>query len=228
MSGVRVRNTTVNGGLTGRDKEINKVFAHKSGTSFSTMKKFSQANQPNSEEQLAVRETLAQTSSRWSSLSQAQRDLWNGDASLWVNVGQFGPKKQSGKNLFSGCNIALKSAGKNMIEVPSAKALDATVTVATLQKTVGGLIFDAQFGVTSVNDTIQVLVSRQFSAGTSKSDAKVILYNAAMDADYSLDIKSNYIAKYGEFITGAKFFYSIRTVSRGGSATVYSQGEIVL
>ena len=224
--GVRVRNTTVNGGMTGRDTEINKVFAHKSGTSFSTMKKFSQANQPNSEEQQAVRDALAQTSAGWSGLTQAQRDAWNTEAPNWVNTGIFGEKSQSGKNLYSGCNIAKASAQMEALTVPGQKAMTAVIESADFLKVGNALKLQSVVTIGSDLNILQVLVSKRSSAGTSKNDKKVILFNGNLDADIDTDVTALYIAKYGQPLVGEKIFYTLRTVSQGGATTIYSKGYI--
>lgn len=225
--GVRVRNTTVNGGMTGRDTEINKVFAHKSGTSFSTMKKFSQANQPNSPEQQAVRDALAQSSAGWSALIQDKRDAWNAEAPNWVNTGVFGDKSQSGKNLYSGANIALASADMNPLAAPGQKAMVAVIESAEFLKVGNALKLQSIITIGSVNNVLQVLVSKRSSAGTSKNDKKVILFNANLEADISEDVTGLYVAKYGQPLANEKIFYTLRTVSQGGATTIYSKGHIV-
>lgn len=226
--GVRVRNTSVNGGMTGRDTEINKLFAYKDGNGYSTMKKFNPASNPNSEAQQLVRSTFAQTSAGWSALTDDQRNLWNQEAPNWVNTGVFGDTKQSGKNLFTGCNVALVLAGVAMILEPNRKALLSTCTASDLSLNAGVLSFNATFDTNAVDEIAQLHVSKQLTAGTSKNTKFAILKNVNCGADIASDVTAEYVAKYGALLAGQKIFYMIKMVSAGGNVTTFAKGTIIV
>lgn len=223
--GVRVRNTVVNGGMTGRDENLGKVFAHKVGTSFSTMKKYVSAGNPNSEAQQLVRSTFAQTSAGWSALTEAQRNLWNAASPEWANTGIFGSKSQSGKNLYTGCNIALAMADLPAIIEPSEKALQAMIMSLTFQPTLQ-LIISLVNG--SGDNTIQVALSAPLSAGTSVVSKVSIFKNIAMDADINENLKAEYLLKYGASAAGSKVGYELRSVSKGGNVSLLQKGIVSL
>lgn len=226
--GVRVRNTSVNGGMTGRDTEINKLFAYKDGNGYSTMKKFNPASNPNSEAQQLVRSTFAQTSAGWSALTDDQRNLWNQEAPNWVNTGVFGDTKQSGKNLFTGCNVALVLAGVAMILEPNRKALLSTCTASDLSLNAGVLSFAGTFDGGAGDEIAQLHVSKQLTAGTSKNTKFAILKNVACDADFNENVTAEYVAKYGALLAGQKIFYMIKMVSAGGNVTTFAKGTIIV
>lgn len=226
---VKVRNTVVNGGLSGIAKEIGKTFSYKQGQNHSTMKKAGAVNDKKSVAQLAVRSMFTQTSAGWSGLTEVQRSLWNAQAPNWTNTGIYGETKPSGKNLFTACNVALMSAGvTTLLTEPSNKALVAIVEHAIIQIRGGGEIkFDFDFSTYSADNQITVAVSSQKTAGTSKNSAFAIIYTNACTAGGSFDLKPSYEAKYGTQIAGKKMFYRINLVSQGGNVLNYSEGHIV-
>lgn len=226
--GVRVRNTVVNGGMTGRDENLGKIFAHKVGTSFSTMKKYVAAGNPNSDAQSAVRSMFAQTSAGWSALTEAQRNLWNAAAPDWANTGIFGKKSISGKNLFTGVNIVLRSAGLAdplLVLEPGSKVLQSQIASITLQPS---LHFIASFLNDFDQDAVQLRISAPQSAGTSVCGKTSILYNSNTGSDINEALLPAYTAKYGAPIAGQKAFYEIYTVTTGGATSVVKSGFVTL
>jgi hypothetical protein len=215
--GVRVRNTTVNGGMTGRDETISKVFQHKEGQSFSTMKRFNPAGNPNTAAQQLVRNTFAQTSAGWSGLTEGQRNLWNSAAPDWATTGIFGSKQQSGKNLYTGCNVALVMA--SLLQILEPRDKNAVTTVSDVAETLSTTAFSLSIamGTPSSEEAIQVCVSPQLSAGTSKNDKYVVLYSNYADESAVLDLKAAYEARFGTLIAGKKIFYKVNVVSSGGN-----------
>jgi hypothetical protein len=222
--GVKVRNTSVNGGMTGRDQTIDKVFAHKDGTTYSTMKTYAPAGNPNTSAQQLVRDTFAQTSAGWSGLTEGQRELWNGDAPNWTGTNIFGTTKPSGKNLYTGVNVALKSAGKVIISVPDNKENQSVVSDALFSL---AMEVEANVATPNANERLQLHVSPQLSAGTSVNSKYVILKNIPMAASITTDVNLEYIAKYGAIQPNKKIFWKIKTVSEGGNVTQISQGMFI-
>ena len=222
-----MRNTIANGGMTGKDATINKVFSHREGNTYSTAKRFTKAGNPNSSQQALVRETFAQTSAGWSSLVEEERKLWNAAAPDWVNTGIFGPKKQSGKNLYTGCNIALAMAGFDAITQPGSKQMVATLGSTAFVYVAGVLTLDIEFDTTSNRNAIELCVSSQQSSGTSVNNKKVILKNYNCDADISSVVTADYTAKFGIPVPGKKLFWEVKQVSQGGNVINITSGVIV-
>ncbi|WP_134355521.1 hypothetical protein [Flavobacterium psychrophilum] len=226
--GVKVRNTSVNGGMTGRDQSIDKVFAYKDGNSYSTMKVYAPATNPNSIAQQQVRDTFAITSTGWSNLTEAQRDLWNTEAPNWSGSNMFGSTKLSGKNLYTGVNVALVSAGKQLISVPGNKTLISKIVSANVTLIAGVFNLKLSAETTATDEVFQIHVSPQQSAGTSSCTKFVILTNQVIGAgiaDYN--ITALYNAKYGVINPNQKIFYKVTTVSSGGNVVEFSQGVIM-
>lgn len=223
--GVRVRNTVVNGGMTGRDENLGKVFAHKVGSSFSTMKKYVSAGNPNTEAQQLVRATFALTSAGWSALTEAQRDLWNAVAPDWANTGIFGNKSQSGKNLYTGCNIALAMASLDAIVEPSEKTLKASITSLTVEPT---LQVSFEVENETKDNALQIALSAPLSVGTSVVQKVSIFQNVSLESGANLDMKAAYLLKYGAGAVGSKVGYEIRSVSKGGNVSLLQSGIFTL
>ncbi len=227
MAGVKVRNTTVSGGMSGVDGEINKVFAYTPGKSYSMMKKRGLSVNPNSSAQQAVRAMFAQTSAGWSGLTEVQRAQWNADAPNWAGTDVFGDKAQSGKNLYTGVNVVLMSAGKALTNVPLSRNFLATITTSGLVNVAGVLTLNATVGTASANNVLQLSVSKQKSAGTSKNDKLVILLNVATGANIAQNVTAAYVTKYGALQSGKKIFYQIKLLSTGGNSVILSGGTII-
>lgn len=225
---VRVRNTTVNGGMTGIDSGINKLFAHKQGASYSMMKKNVSATNTNSIAQQLTRGVFAQTSAGWSGLTEAQRDLWNAEAPNWTGTNIFGDTKPSGKNLFTGCNVALANAGRGKIKEPNSKTILAVTTNSVLSGDATEIDFVHDFSTFNSADTVQLHVSAQKSAGTSKNTQFTRLENYPAGTNINADVTALYSAKYGSLIPGNKIFYKVKVVSEGGNVLELGGGVVVL
>lgn len=221
-----MRNTIANGGISGKDATINKVFSHREGKTYSTVKIFTKAGNPNSSQQALVRDTFAQTSAGWSALTEDERRLWNSAAPDWVNTGIFGAKKQSGKNLYTGCNIALALAGLPSIVEPMEKQMVATLGSTAFVYAGGALTLDIEFDSTSVDNAIELYVSSQQSAGTSVNNKKVILSNYLCALDISKNVIVEYTARFGAPIVGKKLFWEVKQVSQGGNVINITSGVI--
>lgn len=227
MGSVRVRNTTVNGGMTGRDKTISKVFAFRDGNSYSSMKTFTKPANPQSELQNVVRQAFTQSASGWSGLTQNQRDAWEADAPNWLNTGVFGIKKMSGQNLYIGCNVALAVAGLNAIDVPGSKDIIGAINVLSLELDGADIRLTGMFTGSSNTNAIEVAVSSPKSLGSSKVTKLTVLSTYRMGADLDEVINADYIAKYGSIPAGKKIFYELRYVSAGGNVSAWSFGDLL-
>lgn len=220
--GLRVRNTLVNGGMTGIDEKIDKVFAYKQGSNYSTAKKRVKASNPNTEAQQLIRNTFTQTSAGWSALTQEERNLWNSAAPLWVNTGIFGDKKQTGKNLYTGVNVRLATIGRALISEPGSKETSLELTNASIEALGGTVEFVAAGAGFAAEDTIVVAVSSQLSAGTSKVQnvTKIKSFNGGGAFPSSVDLTADYTAKYGSLVEGKKIGYEISVITAGGNKIV--------
>jgi hypothetical protein len=220
MAGLKMRNTLENGGMSGRDKLNNRVLSYKNGKSYSNVKAFVRPRNPQSSGQQLVRNMFALTSKMWSQLSDAQRVSWDLEAPNWVNTDVFGDKKQSGKNLFTGVNIVLATAGKPLIEEPLTKDVLTDVNEFFFN-IVSPLTITCQIDTNSIEpgEVLIVKASRQVSAGTSSVTQFTQVFSSTPDPSgtQTINLISEYSAKYGIPVQGRKIYWQLWVVGNGGA-----------
>ena len=225
--GVKMRNTIANGGMTGRDKGIERVFSYRQGNSYSSVKAFTKPSNPQSVLQNVVRTAFTQSASSWSSLTEEQRDAWNADAPNWVNTGIFGAKKQSGQNLYIGCNVALAVAGLPAINVPGSRDIIGSIVELSVNFGSGQISLDGAMTGSSTTNAIEVAISSPKSLGSSKNTKLTVLKSILATNSIAVDLTADYVAKYGSIPANKKIFYEIRYVSAGGNVSGWSFGYLL-
>lgn len=220
MAGLKMRNTLENGGMSGRDKLNNRVLSYKNGKSYSNVKAFVRPRNPQSVGQQLVRNMFAQTSKMWSELTPTQRVSWNLEAPNWVNTDVFGDKKQSGKNLFTGVNIVLASAGKPLIQEPLTKDVLTDVNEFFFTTT-SPTMLKCQIDTNSIepDEVLIVKASRQVSAGTSSVTqfTQVSQLSPHPSGSQTLNFTNAYSAKYGIPVSGRKIYWQLWVIGNGGA-----------
>lgn len=214
---VKVKNTTVSGGLSGKDETISKTFAHKNGKSYSSMKKFTKPANPSTPAQQVIRNAFTQFSIGWSQLTQAQRDAWNADAPNWVNTDIFGTKQQSGQNLYIGCNVALSVHGMDNTDVPLSKDFQTTINELNVTFAGGVIQFDGDLANIVPEERVSVSVSAPKSMGSSKVTKLTTLGSYPCNQVFPVNLTADYIAKYGAIPAGKKIFVETKYISLGGN-----------
>ena len=215
-----MRNTLENGGMSGRDKLNNRVLAYKNGKSYSSVKAFVSPRNLNSRAQQEVRQMFATTSRMWSQLSDAQRTSWNLEAPNWKNTDVFGDKTQSGKNLFTGINIVLQSAGMPFTEIPLTKDVLTDVNEFFFNRTTPSSI-ECQIDTNSIEpgEVLIVKASRQVSAGTSSVTqfTQVLKLTPDPSGTQTIDLINEYSAKYGIPVRGKRIYWQLYVIGNGGA-----------
>ena len=224
----KMRNTVVNGGMTGRDRGINRVFAYKNGKSYSQVKAFTKPSNPQSAAQQAIRSRFTLQAVGWSNLTDEQRKAWD-EAVIGIDfTDQFGKTSVSGKAYNAGANIVLSAAELPTITTPGARNFKATVDSAAVTCVAGVLSWNVDFSGTSAVDAVQLAISGQKSAGTSKVGKLTIMLSRDCTADVARDITADYVAKYGALIAGQKIFFSISLISQGGNKVVVQEASVTV
>lgn len=224
----KMRNTVVNGGMTGRDKGINRVFAYKNGKSYSQVKAFTKPSNPQSSAQQAIRGRFTLQAVGWSNLTDEQRKAWD-EAVIGVDFSdQFGKTSVSGKAYNAGANIVLSAANLPTITNPGARNFKAVIATAEVKCIAGVLDWNVEFSGNSAVDAVQLSISSQKSPGTSKVGKLTILSNATCSADIARDITADYVAKYGALVAGQKIFFSTSLISQGGNKVVVSEANLTV
>ena len=224
--GIKMRNTIVNGGMTGVAKGINKVFAYSEGKSYSMVKERVQASNPNTVAQQAVRALFAQTSSNWSNLTDVERAGWNNEAPNWVNTDVFGTKKQSGKNLFTGCNIVLQTANLPLIDSPGTREFFCGKITTQVYTASGSLGWFMANDFATPDESIVMEMTSYKSQGTSVAFDFRTIKSATLDygAAQTLNILPQYESVFGTMSAGRKIFWRVYKVSKGGNKVLVDSG----
>jgi hypothetical protein len=178
-------------------------------------------NNPQTVAQMSVRGIFASISSLWSSLTQGQRDSFDGFVSAYSTTDIFGDiRNPSGKNLFQRLNQNLENTGQAQIttcvapsEVPFANVISAT-----------GDLSDERMEINTSGDTsgcmLLVFGTPSLSQGTKfvKNKLRVVGYYAG-GANELLNVWGDYVTKYGEPAVGANLYLGVRVINANGQAS---------
>ncbi len=214
--GIKVKNTTISGGLTGHDEILGKVFSHRSGANHSIMKKFVQPANPKTAKQEVVRSAFAQSSAGWSNLTEAERQNWNNEAPNVVNTGVFGNRNQSGKNLYTATNVALAVAGLPAITSPGQRTLPIAMSNVVWTVVIGAMEITVDAEEMFYLGKIVVKATKPQSAGTSKFPKPTILKTVAYATSQAIDFTNEFEARFGTPIAGQKVSIEVGCIGSGG------------
>lgn len=160
-----------------------------------------------------VRSRLTNISKTWKTLTQAQRDAWNGAVAAFKKTDIFGDiQNPAGFNLFQKLNNNIITLGGVLsTAVPVVSALD-KVNTAALTFTSGTPALSVALGVTSGSDHgYKVYATPPVSAGKNfvKSEYRLIKVGTSAPAA-SLNILTDYTAVFGSVgAVGSKIFVKI-------------------
>ena len=176
---------------------------------------------PQSTAQMSVRGVFASISSRWSSLTEAQRNSFNGFVSAYARTDIFGDlRNPSGKSLFQRLNQNLELSGQlqidsctSPVEVPFANVVAASGVVSTSD-------FEVSYNGDLTGSKVVVWATPQMSQGTKfvKNQLRQLLVVAGADAS-EVDIYSAYVAKFGIPEAGANITIGVRVINANGQAS---------
>jgi hypothetical protein len=231
MGRLKVRNTTVNGGMSGLDNGTNKVFRYREGKNYSSAGNRVIPRNPNSDAQRVVRSGFSQMSALWSSLTDVERDSWDKGTHVraWQNSDGFGGLTSlTGKALFVGVNTRLIANGFSSIST-----CDGAPQIVT-----GGVIFainafspsskmlEITCPVGSSEESFIVSASAPFSAGSNVANKKttILLSGADFENEYgptdnfttmqNINIRSLFASKYGDGIQGQKVRIELLVINK--------------
>lgn len=176
---------------------------------------------PQSAAQMSIRGIFASISSRWSSLTEAQRNSFNGFVSAYARTDIFGDlRNPSGKSLFQRLNQNLELSGQAQIdsctspvEVPFADLVSASGVVSTSD-------LEVSYNGDLTGSKVAVWATPQMSQGTKfvKNQLRQLLVVAGADAS-EVDIYSAYVAKFGIPVAGANITIGVRVINANGQAS---------
>lgn len=176
---------------------------------------------PQSTAQMSVRGVFASISSRWSSLTEAQRESFNGFVSAYARTDIFGDlRNPSGKSLFQRLNQNLELSGQAQIDVCTSPS---EVPFANLESATGavtGATFAVDYAGDLTGSKVVVWATPQMSQGTKfvKNQLRQLLVVAGANAS-SIVIYAAYVAKFGIPEAGANITIGVRVINANGQAS---------
>lgn len=170
---------------------------------------------PDTSFQQAARAVLADFSSEWRTLTQAQRDAWDLAVEDYKVTDVFGAiRRPSGKNLFVRINANLDSVGVASITDPVAVAQvpEPVLTGVTIDE--GTAVFDIAFTNGFAAVTFQVWATASKSPGVSFAKPFFRLFDTILGGSVSpADADTTYRARFGAPVVGQKIFVRIVPVN---------------
>lgn len=176
---------------------------------------------PQTSAQMNVRGIFASISSGWSSLTEANRASFNNFVSAYAKTDIFGDlRNPSGKALYQRLNQNLAISSQALIttcvsplEVPFANLDTAVASIA-------GTNFDLDYLGDLTGSQVVVWATPSLSAGTSfvKNQLRQLSVTAGANAG-TIDIYTDYTAKFGVPAVGANIYVGVRVINANGQAS---------
>jgi hypothetical protein len=202
-----------------RGKLGGQVFSKNRGGAFVRTK--STPTNPQTTFQMSVRGIFSAISTKWSTLTEAQRLSYNGFVADYATTDIFGDlRNPSGKNLFQKLNqnLANSEQAQNVVCVAPSAVPFAGLTGAGMD--IAGSDISILLNGNTVGSKILLLATPSLTQGTTfvKNKLRVIGVYPGVNAS-SLDAYPNYVAKYGEPAVGANVYFAVRVVNANGQAS---------
>jgi hypothetical protein len=218
--GLKIRNTDINGGLTGKMLSGTRVGSYRSGRTYSTARKFVKAYNPNSADQQVIRGAFRYSVAGWNLLTDAERMLWNESKNVYKNSNKFGGNFRTGRNVYIGANTILNQAGLSYVSTPNP-------TVATIfdgidiavDVSLSAIALTANCSEFLNTEKIIVKASKKLTSGASVGKPVYITnYNVAGNIDENF--WAQYVAKYGTPVVGDNIQFEVVLVGLGGNTRI--------
>lgn len=184
-------------------------------------------NNPQTSLQGSIRSIFATISSRWSQLSEVQRNGWQSQVDKFERTNVFGDRKVlSGKALFQSLNTEAQNAGIGIIEdAPAPQEIIGKIPRVNALTLIGGAFtFEVvAAGKATANGKTMVQATAPQTAGTFNAKNKfrtIRVFGSADDA--SLDLTNSYKDKFGNPAPGTKVFVRLKDVGGNGQASPYA------
>lgn len=164
---------------------------------------------PQSVAQTAARSKLTDFSQTWRTLTEDQRNAWNGAVSQWATTDIFGDiKNPTGLQLYIRLNINISNAGGTPITLPPNPtgvepvldmSLDAEATPQVFA--ISDLVFPTPAGM-----ALYVEATPGLSPGISNANSQFRFIAVLPPASADGDLIAAYTAKFGTVVAGKKYF----------------------
>jgi hypothetical protein len=178
-------------------------------------------NNPQSVAQMSVRGIFASISALWSSLTQVQRDSWDGFVSAYSSTDIFGDiRNPSGKNLHQKLNQNLLNTGQSAINTCISPSEVPFVNMVSADGDVSSNAFEVVTEGDTTGCKLLVFATPSLSQGTKfvKNKMRVLGYYNGGSA-LTVDIVANYVDKYGVLVAGSNIYIGIKVINANGQAS---------
>jgi len=182
--------------------------------------------------QQAVRSRLADLSSAWRGLTQAERDAWDGAVSGYAKTNIFGDLvNPTGKNLHNGLNQNLLNTGNTQLSAPVAPAaiVEPGATTATVTDTTTTESCEIEITTIDADQDYLVFATAQVSPGINffKNRYRQIMVHPGSGTT-TIDALTAYKAKFGAPVAGRKASFKVVPVnSTSGQSGVGSSANAI-
>lgn len=173
---------------------------------------------PQTSNQLTVRNRFTGFAQGWRGLTDAQREAWNAAVSDFARTDIFGDlKNPTGFNLYQRLNNNLDIVGVTAISTPPLPAEVEVVEVTAIAVAAGAGTFTITFSPTvPTNTAVKVYATAPQSAGKTfvKSEFRMVTYlDVAETSPY--DFAAEYVARFGSVgVAGQKIFVKFEAVNK--------------
>ena len=169
---------------------------------------------PRTSRQSAVRAALGSLSQAWRTLTQAQRDAWNGAVSTFSRTNIFGDTvNPTGKNLYVGINTNLEKVSETAIATPPTPAEMVAPSVSGLNINTSASVMAFDVANVAAGQKMYIQASPSVSAGITNISSKIALIEVTAQVAGSLDVLTEYTAVYGAPVVGQKIFLRVSGIN---------------
>ena len=176
---------------------------------------------PQTSAQSTIRGIFASISSRWSSLTDAQRASFNGFVQAYARTDIFGDlRNPSGKSLFQRLNQNLEISGQTQTDVCSSPVEVPFANLSEAVADISSTTFDVDYSGDLTGAKIVVWATPQMSQGTKFVKNQLRQLEVFIGANASaVDVWAAYVAKFGTPVIGANISVAVRVINANGQAS---------
>ena len=165
---------------------------------------------PQSTNQLTVRERLGTISQAWKLLTDPQRASWNMGVGNWARTDIFGDlRNPSGFNLYQRLNNNAAAVDEGPFDVaPEPSTVSTVDIVSVIPDESTQLIPVVMSGAVPANTALKVFATAPQSVGKTfvKSEYRLLTFFPAAQAS-PLALGASYVARFGAFAQGTRLFF---------------------
>ena len=176
---------------------------------------------PQTSAQSTIRGIFSSISSRWSSLTEAQRASFNGFVQAYARTDIFGDlRNPSGKSLFQRLNQNLANSGQAQIDVCYSPTEVPFANLSAVVADISDTRFDVAYGGDLTGAKLVVWATPQMSKGTKfvKNQLRQLEVFSGANGGH-VNVWASYVAKFGTPALGANISIAVRVINANGQAS---------